>query len=251
LMHNETWFTTQALVRLYLDLLEKHNAGILHESVRYEDIVSCIWLLASQFEESMALLRIRPVFKRQQENFDKILKLVTHLFFILVAIPKTEEQVTEMKRLVNFVLRMNPRDSSGNSLLHLVVSRTNTMKQNSVLDDPHVIFPCASVTVLLLECGAHANVTNDHMSTPLHVASQKSNFDPVVVEALLHYGAHIDRRNNANELACALLAIIPECNVKLIQYISLKCLAAREIVKSKINYQGEIPACLEEFILQH
>lgn len=253
LLHSEACFTAQALVRLYLDLLEKHNAGILHEKVQYSDIVATIELLASQFEDSMALLTIQPVFKRQQDNFDKILKVVTHLFYILNTIPKSDKQVFEMKRLVNRVLRMAPHNSSGDTFLHLVVSRANTMKSNTFFEDPHTtIFPCASVTSLLLECGAMVNTTNELLSTPLHVAATHMNYSAEVVNVLLQYGAHIDQRNSDGDQAHSQLAAIPECHVNPLHYTSLKCLAARQIVLHGIPYQpGEIPIMLEDFIKLH
>lgn len=68
-------FLFTALVRLYLDLHEKHTAGVLREELKYTDVIETIKLLISQFEFSVSALSIRPVFKRQQDNFDKILKV--------------------------------------------------------------------------------------------------------------------------------------------------------------------------------
>lgn len=40
------------------------------------------------------LLQIRPVYRKQQENFDRVLKCVTHLIYLLVA---TARSCDEMK----------------------------------------------------------------------------------------------------------------------------------------------------------
>ena len=77
LLHSEACFGAQALVRLYLDLHEKYSNGILREELRYQDVIETIRLLVEQFPSSMQYLSIRPVFKRQQDNFDKILKVKT------------------------------------------------------------------------------------------------------------------------------------------------------------------------------
>lgn len=75
LLHSESCFAAQALVRLYLDLHEKFMTGVLREELQYRDVIETIRLIIAQFPESMKNLSVRPVFKRQQDNFDKILKV--------------------------------------------------------------------------------------------------------------------------------------------------------------------------------
>ena len=62
----DTSFTAQALVKLYLDLYEKHSEGILNTSVQLEDVVSTIELLVSDLQECSRLLKIKPQFEKQQ-----------------------------------------------------------------------------------------------------------------------------------------------------------------------------------------
>ena len=79
ILHSEACFSAQALVRLFLDLQEKKAAGVMREEVRHEDVVKTIQLLVNQLPPAIEALSIRPVFKRQQDNFDKILKVsVSH-----------------------------------------------------------------------------------------------------------------------------------------------------------------------------
>lgn len=76
LLHSESCFAAQALVRLFLDLMDKKDAsGQPSGDLRFQDIVSTIQLLVSQFSLAIDALSVRPVFKRQQDNFDKILKV--------------------------------------------------------------------------------------------------------------------------------------------------------------------------------
>jgi hypothetical protein len=233
-------------------LYEKFSTGVLREELKYEDVLETVKLLIKEFPTSMKLLNVRPMFKRQQDNFDKILKVLTHLFYVLNVIRKTGEQFEDTKNLLNSIHKMNPRNSYGDSLLHLVVSKTNTMKSNTFVEDPHtIIFPDARVCKLLLDCDFNVDAINNIGSTALHIACTRGNFNIDVVNHLLNYGAHIDRRNVTGSQAHKILSSISECTINPLKFITLKCLAARIIVDRQIRYIGEIPLCLEEFIRIH
>lgn len=250
LLHSEVCFTAQALVRLFLDLLDKYSSGLLREDVHYDDIVSTIDLLVTEFPAALRLLEVRPVYKRQQDNFDRILGVLIHLFHILLHIPKDERQTVQMKQLVNAIIRMRPHNCSGDTLLHLAVSRSNAMKASSFFEGSHTtIFPNVEVVNLLLECGLEANVVNHCRATPLHVAAK--NYQGDVVESLLRYGAHIDQRSVDGVQAYRLLAEVTECNINPLQYMSLKCLAAQTVIQHRIPFRGEVPIVLEDFIDLH
>lgn len=177
---------------------------------------------------------------------------MTHLFYVLNVIRKNPSQVDETRKMIQAIRRINPRNSYGDTLLHLVVSKTNTMKSNTFIEDPHtLIFPDANVCKLLLECDFNVDAINNNASTPLHVASTRSNYNPDVISHLLNYGGHIDRRNYTGNQPFKQLASINECTINSLQFISLKCLAARKIVECKIPYIGEVPLTLEEFINIH
>lgn len=79
LLHSESCFAAQALVRLFLDLMEKKESGGQNATceLRFQDVVATIQLLVSQFTPAIQALAVRPVFRRQQDNFDKILKVTT------------------------------------------------------------------------------------------------------------------------------------------------------------------------------
>lgn len=252
LLYGEVCFAAQALVKLFLDFHEKNQIGMLREQIDFQDVFDSIRMVTCRFESSNHLLNIRPVYKRQQDNFDKILKVLTHQVYVLYVIPKTPEQVVLMKQLIKEILYIDPRTSAGDTLLHLVVSKQNTLETNFFLGGPHFcIFPSAAVAELLLECGANVDVVNNNLSAPLHIAAVISNYNSEVVDVLLKYGAHIDRRNgNGNHPHC-MLRSISECNVNHLQYTTLKCLAARKVIENKISFIGEVPVHLEDFIRIH
>jgi len=72
-----------------------------------------------------------------------------------------------------------------------------------------------------------------------------------VVRTLLSRGAHIDRRSASGNQPQVLLSSISECTINAMQFVSLKCLAARVISEKKIPYTGQIPVSLENFIRIH
>ena len=120
------------------------------------------------------------------------------------------------------------------------------------MEEPHkVIFPDAGVAELLLESGADVDAVNNTDCTPLHVACTRSNYQTKVVETLLNRGAHIDRRSASGNQPQTLLSSITECTINPLQFVSLKCLAARSIAKNKIPFSGHVPVSLEDFIRIH
>lgn len=101
------------------------------EEPRFSDVVAIFHLLASPLVEARQLLEIRPVHKRQQDSYDRILKCVTHLIYLLVKTAQSEDERAEAQQLVYNLVRQSPRSAStGDSLLHLCVSRLNTIRSS-------------------------------------------------------------------------------------------------------------------------
>lgn len=182
------------------------------------------------------------------------MQILTHLLYVLNCVSSGNEVQKESTRaIVSRILKLDPRNALGDSLLHLVVSKSNTMKANGFLEETHaVIFPDDRITELLLNSGAQVDSVNLSDCTALHVACTRSNYNDKVVQVLLHHGAHIDRKNSSGNQPQKLLSSISECTINPLNYTSLKCLAARVIVDSKINFKGgQIPVHLEGFIEVH
>lgn len=258
ILYSDTCFTAQALVRLFVDLNLKSldimmNGGIrADEDPKFEDVHATFTLLANKISYCRQLLDIRPVYKRQQESFDRILKCLTHLIYLLVETAKSDEQKETVRESVRALVRANPHSAcTGDTLLHLCVSRLNTIKSSYFTDDNQLIFPSMPVIELLLECGAPVNARNESKSTPLHVAANPYNFYSPLVKLLLDHGAHLDQPNRARDCPYLLIAGNPMNTICLISYSSLKCLAATAVVQYHIPYHGQIPATLETFVNFH
>lgn len=133
------------------------------------------------------------------------------------------------------------------------------------------IFPNYRVVKLLLDCHANVNAKNESKSTPLHIASNPYNYvgdvsiychptpnsklikntHSQVVRVLLDYGAHLDQPNRTAERPLYLIAKNSNNTIPLMNYTTLKCIAASSIVKNNIPYENQIPKTLEEFVKLH
>ncbi|KAL1138298.1 hypothetical protein AAG570_009986 [Ranatra chinensis] len=266
ILYSDTCFTAQALVRLLVDLNLKSNdangGGQLdrdnhrhNEEPKFSDVHATFTLLADKISDCRRLLDIRPVYKRQQESFDRILKCLTHLIYLLVETARGEEEKALVHSSVRALVLENPLSAStGDTLLHLCVSRLNTIKSSYFADENQfvqLIFPSLSVIKLLLECGASVNVRNESRSTPLHVAANPYNFYNPLVLLLLEHGAHLDQPNRARDCPSVLIATNPMNTICLVKYTSLRCLAATAVCKYNIPYEGQVPSTLETFVGYH
>jgi len=72
-----------------------------------------------------------------------------------------------------------------------------------------------------------------------------------LVQLLLDHGAHLDQPNRAGDCPAIFVAVNPLNNVHLVNYVTLRCLAATAVCKHKIPYRGQIPATLETFVKFH
>ncbi len=84
----DTCFTAQALVKLYLDLFQKSAQGVLSGGdIRLEDVLSTIELLVRDLPRCAQLLTLAPQFKKQQDSYDKVLRIITHLLHLVTRLP--------------------------------------------------------------------------------------------------------------------------------------------------------------------
>ncbi|XP_055321771.1 protein fem-1 homolog C isoform X2 [Sitodiplosis mosellana] len=257
ILHSDTCFTTQALVRLMLDLENKSDEGesfIGSDVPKFEDVYGVFTFLHKNLIEARKLLQIRPVYRKQQENFDRVLKCVTHLIYLLEVTSKTAEEKQIVCESIRSLVKSNIRSACTNdTLLHLCVSRLNIIKSGYFNDGTGMrgIFPNLKVVKLLLECDAEVNAKNESKSTALHVASNPYNYVGEVVRVLLDYGAHLDQPNRAGEHPHYLIAFNSSNTIPIINYTSLKCIVASTIIKNRIHYKNQIPKTLEEFVQLH
>ena len=80
--------------------------------------------------------------KRHRESYDRMLKCVTHLIYLLIETAQTSDEKMEMRQLVHGLVRKNLRSASTeDTLLHLCVSSLNTINSSYFsADDVQVLF---------------------------------------------------------------------------------------------------------------
>ncbi|KAL7302504.1 hypothetical protein TKK_0005147 [Trichogramma kaykai] len=255
ILYSDTCFTAQALVRLMVDLNEKTveiDRNREKTEPRFCDVVAIFKLFSSNLTEARQLLQQRPVYKRQKESYNRILKCVTHLIYLLLETAQTEEEQTEMRQLIRELVRINPKSLyTEDTLLHLCVSSLNTIHSNYfAADDIHKIFPHYGVVKLLLECGAPINAKNESRSTPLHIASNIYNFHNKLIKLLLDHGAHLDTPNLVGDTPARMISSNAVNDINLVNYLTLQCHAAQAICKYGIECK-ELPVTLHRFIELH
>lgn len=72
-----------------------------------------------------------------------------------------------------------------------------------------------------------------------------------LIQTLLDAGAHLDQPNKYDDRAVHFITMNATNIIPLINYTTLKCLAATVITKYKIPYRNQIPKTLEDFVKLH
>jgi len=93
--------------------------GALIAPIRLEDILYIIQLLVKDLPECKQLLQVTPQFLRQQDSYDRVLCILTHLIYLVVNL-KPDDGDMECQRLIHQIVHtMDPRTASGNDLQNL------------------------------------------------------------------------------------------------------------------------------------
>lgn len=182
-----------------------------------------------------------------------LFQILTHLIFLLNLNSYSPEQKFSTLSLLAQIRQIDPRNSNGDTLLHLVVSKTNTMKtaMGGMEETYSSVFPDYDVCKLMLKAGFYVDLVNCSQETPLHIVSSHQNFNAEIVYLLLSYGAHIDQKDITGNQPCKRLAAISKCSMNPLRYITLKCLAASKIKAYNLPFHGIVPKHLEEFVNTH
>lgn len=191
---------------------------------------------------------------RDTVNYSRIVLIILHLMSLICRISNkmTKENDFEFKKLVFKLIKMEPRSSKGQTLLHLAVSSDTT----NVGKYPVCTFPCLECVELLLELNASVDVLDLNCDSVLHVACMQEKPESRIMLALLNANAHIDCANMSGKLPSDYLDpstkykdyvrdIMPH------NYTSLKCLAAKVIKQNKIRCRVRLPREVQLFIDRH
>ncbi|XP_055641409.1 protein fem-1 homolog C-like [Toxorhynchites rutilus septentrionalis] len=199
ILHTATNETAQAIVRLMMEILDRpDNYVTVDDLTLFEGAITVFKMLASKLVETRHLLEVQPVHLKQQENYDRTIHCITHLMRVLLCTSLCEDDDELIEDEVRKLIEQDIRSSINNdTLLHLAVRSSNVLTKGYMRErcPTYSVFPNLEVMEMLIECGADVNAYNDRKCTPLRVASQESDYDGEVVEALVDHGAHMDLTN--------------------------------------------------------
>ncbi|CAH2096687.1 unnamed protein product [Euphydryas editha] len=258
LLYTDTCHTASALTRLMLDA----SGGRLERArdvPRHADVLRVFRLLAEHLPECRRALDERPVYKKQADTFDRALRNVSHLLYLLLLTARRDADYEQLSAHVRRLVAADVRSAlTGDTLLHLCVSRLNVVRSTYFADEITVpffatpVFPSVGVVGLLLRCGADPRVRNEARSTALHVAAVPYNFSTELVEALLAGGAHMDQPNKFGDSAAELVTLNRGSRVCVVRHVSLACLAARALLAARVPLPpAALPRTLLAFLDLH
>ena len=224
----------------------------------------------------MATVMLELIFesKHAEEISKKEYNLMMFILLIIRVITELDmnvHQVLSFRNIVHRLVRCRPRTDHGRTLLQFSIfpNRYISLYKESILP-----FPCIAVVELLLECGANVNDVDGEHNTALHLCSKairnlvmKQHHDSInitatllskqhrdlmkrIAELLLKNGAHVDMVNKDGHKAVDSLTS-SWLDINMLDFVNLRCLAARVVMQYKIPYVGHIPALLESFVQMH
>ena len=112
-------------------------------------------------------------------------KTVYYALYLLNIYTKVKVQNANMIDFLQRFLRLNPRNSDGNTLLHLAAwHETSIFSYHKDIVRSVCKFPCVETMKLILHAGGDVNAVNTEGNTPLHLAVKFKPAEPEEVEIL-------------------------------------------------------------------
>ncbi|XP_065838463.1 protein fem-1 homolog C-like [Oscarella lobularis] len=165
----------------------------------------------------------------------------------------SEELLPAQRELIRRLVRLNLRNSDGQTLLHMAC--TSKTKGDVTTDKRPMDFPSCHVIDALVQCGSRLNVQDRYRQTPLLLACHPdSKAKPEAIQCLIRNGAYAHCRDEAQQTAFHLTGNRPElneCLAKAAPFKSLQTLAACAIIDHGVEFQENIPRSLLAFVRFH
>ncbi|XP_052278113.1 protein fem-1 homolog C-like [Dreissena polymorpha] len=266
-------FTVQALVKFFWEIqMEHENNGEIEAKIFFDDALEVLQILTGQIisakeclsndgecllYEQASKLNTQAEDKASQtlSEFHLLMQLYLHIIHLLTKLECSRDQTHAYMSCIHRLVSMDLRCTKGLSLLHLAVDS----KTSLTADEYYSQFPSLEVVQLLVRCGANVNAQCQCGNTALLKAAHTMYMhsgppeeeEKKVIEYLLAIGTHVDIMNNVGDTAEKFLKHSVFFSYSPLQYLSLKCLAARVILKEKIPFKSEVPVSLIPFVQCH
>jgi ankyrin repeat protein len=287
IFHIESIFAAEAITRLFIDLLSQGQ----HQLVKFNDVSDVLSLLVSRLKECQHLLTWRPRSCRHVDIFDLLLNMIVNLLLILRSVRRKSEEFDRSKKMIDWLIDLNPRTVNGSSLLHICVApnmldgemhrslmlayenMNNRGSDNSsyLLLEPGDISistassdkitcdsPIVQLIANLIEAGLEVDSINRDGLSALQVlclaTNIRTNDKRKLIRLLVRNGAHVDRRAQTPEQDEQIRQAMLDANVKPFEFVTLKCLAARKVSRMLAGGSSEklvLTKSLKELIAIH
>lgn len=223
--------------------------------VRAEDIVQLLTMLVDQLQEFSQELSIRPLTKRNFSDFKWLMVIILHSIHAFFLSEGQDIQQELFKAEVKRAVSLGAASEEGESLLHLALNTDSSRMDGTFIFE----FPSNEVVRSIVNAGGSVSVVDEKKNSPLHqcVTSWKEkSYNPgrgdqgeSLAWLLIEHGAHVDARNSDKETP---LEFLHQLNLVFpVNYTSLKCLAARTLADSSIDYRAYLPPLLHHFVDMH
>ena len=224
--------------------------------VKFTDICSIYSKAIDELERGRKILMegasgVAPN-ERDSVNYSRIIIIIMHIMSLICRLSNKllPDQQFQFKKLTYRLVKLDPRSTNGQTLLHLAANPDTT----NVGKYPVCTFPCNNCIELLAELGVSMDCCDINGNTALHMAclDKDKPAKPATLLALLNGGVHLDIKNSEGKQALDYVplrkdivsAIMPQ------NFISLQCLAANAVRRHKIRYRN-LSKDLQQFTDKH
>ncbi|XP_064078566.1 protein fem-1 homolog C-like [Macrobrachium nipponense] len=250
--HRRLFFLT-SLTDMFADMVLRYPELGDNNAMYFEDVLrlfeNCCREVAISVTDKTPLASHMVYF----HYLDRFIPLAMHVLLVLLKInPQlSSAQLLTVKKLVYRLVKLDPRDSTGRTLLHTACGGGFIIRDGSPLVST---FPSLEVVNVLLETGADPCAMDQYRNTPLHMLGLNGECPRGVVDALLSAGGHLDAVNEDGLTFGTLRVFHGEKLHQIVdpvRHTSLQCLAAAVVRKHGIEYKNVVHPRLERFVDMH
>ena len=191
-----------------------------------------------------------------------IMKIALHLVSLITKLAMNSDQQMSFKQIIYRLVRCQLETHQRQTLLHLSVLESTSRVDGRLFGENYERyfspFPNITVVELLLECGANINAVDGKRNTALHLCSEalrnlklEQHHDMLkrIAVLFLNSSAHVDMVNIFGMRAA--YGLTSSLEINMLNFVSLKCLAANAVVKHGILQGGHSIGSLNSFVQMH
>ncbi|XP_060072513.1 protein fem-1 homolog CG6966-like [Ylistrum balloti] len=231
-------FRIQAIMKVFVDIGQENT------KFPSEDLLDIFEILICSMQCGSRIFRIRPREELAAKQISILMKMALQLMNLLLSKNLCDSEMERLTHLAECAMKTGIIDDDGKTLLHLSMEE----KTSTTNEYTYTMFPSFQVLKLLVDVGANPNIMDNYHNTVLHYCAKPESHK--AARYLLDNNAHADARNCDGKSAIEEL-LSSGYRVCLMDYCTLKCLAATAVTQNKITCWECLPKTLHGFIQIH